>query len=572
MSRTPNRFLLPELENKSFRDTKQIQDLRRKLEKQQDTIKELVNLVKESKTESYKPSFNQTIIQPKTEKDEVTLQLLEEVKTLRRQINNIEQGPKQTVQHPIIIPQYLPGPPQQQQQQQQVQPMMSPYMFMNPYFPMPPPFLYPYPQSSNNDEPYKKIIMELIQKNNKGNKDLNYKKRDSYSSEYTDDLYSRNSSRQHRHHSNVDRRRHPNDRYNQRRNRDKKYIKDRNLSKSRDQDGSDHHRTISRASMNDSQMSYNSNQNRRDRRRKNQRNFTDDEILKLRRKLIGLFWYIRIGLVLRKYLKRVWLQRRQGYYETEAQQLIDKFDNEFNYKEVLILFVVECNKNKYFTKNWSIFDNKEVELKSKLIFSITTALFKKIPFMTKNTMTDEHKQFIKKISSPGGYLLPGHPQFVTDRVELRPNVTIGQISAEVSKLIQMDYVYIQILVQRVLLIYEWYSQFYKIPNYKEAMKIFVTLLHQLFIDHFINLPTYENPDSIFNQQQIVYCDFNQQNYVNVATSVDSKHPKYQPTKNCCILGLGTQDEMRPLYEQPGYKEVQLQFKEYCEFFYQSLNF
>ncbi|CAD8171753.1 unnamed protein product [Paramecium pentaurelia] len=568
MSKTPNRIILPELENKSFRDTKQIQDLRRKLEQQQDTIKELVNLVKESKTESYKPSFNQTIIQPKPEKDEVTLQLLEEVKTLRKQINNIEQGPKQSVQHPIIIPQYLPGPPQQQQQ-----PMISPYMFMNPYFPMPPPFMYPYPQQSNNDDPYKKIVLELLQKNNKINRDLNYKLRDSYSSEYTDDLYSRNNSRQHRHHSNVDRRKHhPNDRYNQRKNRDKKQIKDRNQNKIRDQDDSDHHRTISRTSMNDSQMSYNSNQNGKNKKKNNQKIFTEEEKLKLRRKLIGLFWYIRIGLVLRKYLKRVWLQRRQEYYETEAQQLIDKFDHEFNYKEVFILFVVECNKNKYFTKNWSIFDNKEVELKSKLIFSIITALFKKIPFMTKNSMTDEHRQFIKKISTSGGYLLPGHPQFVTDRVELRPNVTIGQINADVSKLIQMDYVYIQILVQRVILIYEWYSQFSKIPNYKEAMKIFVTLLHQLFIDHFINLPTFENPDQIFNQQQIVYCDFNQQNYIDVAISIDSKHQKYQPTKNCCILGLASYEEMRPLYEQPGYKDIQIQFKEYCEYFYQSLNF
>ncbi|CAD8062363.1 unnamed protein product [Paramecium primaurelia] len=567
MSKTPNRLVLPELENKSFRDSKQIQDLRRKLEQQKDTIKELVNLVKESKTEQfYKPQFNQSIVQANQEKDEVTLQLLEEVKTLRRQINNIEQGPKQSVQHPIIIPQYLPGPPQQQQQ---VQPMMSPYMFMNPYFPMPPPFMYPYQQSqqSNQDDTYKKIVLEMLQKSNKNIKDINRKRRDSYSSEYTDDHD--DNRRQHRHHSNADGKYYQNNRQNQRRNKDKKQIKDRNH---KDQDYQDNLRTNSRISINDSQMSYNQKLNGKGKRKINQKIFTQDEKLKLKRKLSGLFWYIRIGLVLRKYLKRVWLQRRQEYYNTEAQQLIDKFDHEFNYKEVFVLFVVECNKNKYFTKNWNIFDNKEVELKSKLIFSIINILFKKIPFMTKSSMTDEHKQFIKKISTPGGYLLPGHPQFVTDRVELRPNVTIGQINNEVSKLIQMDYIYIQILVQRVILIHEWYSQYSKIPNYKEAMKIFVTIMHQLFIDHFINLPTYENLDSIFNQKQVVYCDFTQQNYIDVAISIDDKHPKYQPTKHCCILGLGSNDEMRPLYEQPGYKDLQIQFKEYCEYFYQSLNF
>ncbi|CAD8078786.1 unnamed protein product [Paramecium sonneborni] len=554
MSKTPNRLILPELENKSFRDSKQIQDLRRKLEQQKDTIQELVNLVKESKTESYKPSFNQSVIQPKPEKDEVTIQLLEEVKTLRRQLNNIEQGPKQSVQHPIIIPQYLPGPPQQQQQQ--VQPIIPPYMYMNPYFHMPPPFMYPYPQPSNQDDPYKKLVLELLQKNGGKNRDRIRNRRDSYSSEYTDHQDDR-----------IDRYRHrTNDKYHSRKNRDKKQKIDRH------RDNSDYNRTNSKASLNDSQITHNSNSNGKTKRKNNQKIFTQEEKLKLRRKLSGLFWYIRIGLVLRKYLKRVWVQRRQDYYDTEAQQLIDKFDHEFNYKEVFILFVVDCNKNKYFTKNWNIFDNKEVELKSKLIFSIITSLFKKIPFMTKTSMTDEHKQFIKKISSPGGYLLPGHPQFVTDRVELRPNVTIGQINAEVSKLIQMDYVYIQILVQRVILIYEWYSQFSKIPNYKEAMKILTTLLHQLFIDHFINLPTYENPDAVFNKQQIVYCDFAQPNYIDVAISIDDKHQKYQPTKNCCILGLASQDEMKPLYQQPGYKDLQILFKEYCEYFYQSLSF
>ncbi|CAD8156627.1 unnamed protein product [Paramecium octaurelia] len=571
MSKTPNRLVLPELENKSFRDSKQIQDLRRKLEQQKDTIKELVNLVKESKTEqSYKPQFNQSVVQPNPEKDEVTLQLLEEVKTLRRQINNIEQGPKQSVQHPIIIPQYLPGPPQQQQQ---VQPMMPPYMFMNPYFPMPPPFMYPYPQQqqSNQDDPYKKIVLEMLQKGNKHLRDPIRQRIDSYSSQYTDDQDDK--SRQHRHHSNLDGRRHYDDRQHYKRNKDKKQIKDRNHHKTRDQDYSDHQRTNSRVSINDSQISYNIRQQGKGKGKNIQKKiFTDEEKLKLRRKLSGVFWYFRIGLVLRKYLKRVWLQRREEYYNTEAQQLIDKFDHEFNYKEVFVLFVVECNKNKYFTKNWNIFDTKEVDIKSKLIFSIITVLFKKIPFMTKSSMTDEHKQFIKKISTPGGYLLPGHPQFVTDRVELRPNVTIGQNNVEVTKMIQMDYVYIQILVQRVLLIHEWYSQYSKIPNYKEAMKIFVTLLHQLFIDHFVSLPTYENPDSIFNQKQIIYCDFTQQNYIDIAVSIDDKHPKYQPTKHCCILGLGSNEEMRPLYEQPGYKDLQIQFKEYCEYFYQSLNF
>lgn len=48
-----------------------------------------------------------------------------------------------------------------------------------------------------------------------------------------------------------------------------------------------------------------------------------------------------------------------------------------------------------------------------------------MPFLTKNSLSDEHKQFIKKISSWGGFLLPGHSKFVSDRVYLRPNLTIG---------------------------------------------------------------------------------------------------------------------------------------------------
>lgn len=38
--------------------------------------------------------------------------------------------------------------------------------------------------------------------------------------------------------------------------------------------------------------------------------FSDEERLALRRKMVGAFWFMRVGLVLRKYLRRVWLKRR----------------------------------------------------------------------------------------------------------------------------------------------------------------------------------------------------------------------------------------------------------------------
>ncbi|CAD8086233.1 unnamed protein product [Paramecium sonneborni] len=532
---------LPEIDKNSFRDQKQIQELKKKLDEQKETLKELVYLVKESKTESYKPKLNNQF--RLTNQNQITLELLEEVKTLRRQINNIESGPKSNqIQNPIIIPQYLPTP-----QQPQIQSMMPPYMYMNPYFNMPQNLMY---QQSKNQapkkkvDPYKKLVLKILQNGEREN----YHRRDSTYSDYSDDYKDRPNSKQNRHHSHSQ----------------------RNRRKDQGRDLSYQNKT-SKGSLHDSYVSKLTRSSVKIKKNK-PKQFTDQEKLNLRRKLCGVFWFIRIGLVLKKYLRQVWLNRRQQYYENEAQQLIDKFDHEFNHKEVFILFVVECNKNRYFTKNWNIFDNKDVELKSKIVFQILTILLKKLSFLTKNSLSDEHKQFIKKISSQGGFLLPGHPKFVSDRVYLRPNVTIGQINAEVSKMIQMDYIYIQVIVQRVLLIHEWYSQFIKIPNHKEAIKILVSVLHQLFIDQFSNLKVYENSDAIYNKQQVVFCDFTQFNYVDVAITIDDKHQRYEMTTNCCILGLATKEQMQQLYDQPGYKEIQSMFKDYCDYFYSQINF
>ncbi|CAK56760.1 unnamed protein product (macronuclear) [Paramecium tetraurelia] len=539
MSKQANR--LPDLDNHSFRDSRQIQELRRKLDEQKEALKELVSLVKESKTESLKPKFTPQFRLPKSEQEQITFDLLEEVKTLRRQINNIESGPKSNpIQNPIIIPQYLPTP-----QQPLLQPL-PPYMYMNPYFQMPQPFMHQQPQNQapkKKVDPYKKLVLKILQK---GEKQNHRSRRDSNQSDYSEDSNDRPNSRPNRHRS----------------QRDKSKDKARDLSYQ--------HKT-SKGSLHDSYVSKYTRSSVKIKTKK-PKEFTQVEKLQLRRKLSGTFWFIRIGLVLRKYLRRVWLNRRQQYYENEAQQLIDKFDHEFNHKEVFILLVAECNKNRLFNKNWNIYDNRDIETKSKIVFQILTILFKKLPFLTKNSLSEEHKQFVKKISSPGGFLLPGHPKFVTDRVQLRPNVTIGQINAEVTKMIQMDYVYIQVIVQKVLLIHEWYSQFNKIPNHKEAMKILVSVLHQLFIDQFSTLKVYENNDAIYNKQQVVFCDFTQFNYVDIAITIDDKHFKYEVTTDCCILGLATKEELQQLYDQAGYKDLQTTFKEYCDYFYSQINF
>ncbi|CAD8073755.1 unnamed protein product [Paramecium sonneborni] len=103
--------------------------------------------------------------------------------------------------------------------------------------------------------------------------------------------------------------------------------------------------------------------------------------------------------------------------------------------------------------------------------------------MTENSMTDEHKQFIQKISFPG-------------RVELNSNVTL------VKFMLKLQYQFKWILFIFKYLPKEQYSymnnflQFLKTPII--AMKIFTTLLNQLLVDHFINFQIYDNPDSIFN--------------------------------------------------------------------------
>ncbi|CAD8084633.1 unnamed protein product [Paramecium sonneborni] len=531
---------LPDIDNNGFRDSKQIQELRKKLDEQKETLKELVYLVKESKTESYKPKFNHQFKSP-NEKDQFTFELLEEIKTLRKQINNIETGPKTNqVQNPFIIPQYIPTI-----QQPQIQPLMPPYMYMNHYFHMPQNLQY---QQSQNQapkkkvDPYKKLALKILQK---GERD-NHRRRDSNYSDYSDD-YNRDDSKQNRYHSQ----------------------RDRQKDQGRDQS---YQNKTSKGSLHDSYVSKFTRSSVKIKTKK-PKLFKDDEKINLRRKLCGIFWFIRIGMGLKKYLKRVWLNRRQKYYENEAQLQIDKFDHEFVIEQLdidrtikkfsfcLLLNVIRID----------ILLKIEISSTIKILNQNLKQFFKFLQFCLRSC----HSQLkIPQVMNINNLQRNFHHKedFYYQHILSLPNVTIGQVSAEVSKMIQMDYIFIQVIVQRILLIHEWYSQYPKIPNHKEAIKILASVLHQLFIDQFNNLKVYENSDAIYNKQQVVFCDFTQINYVDVVITIDDKHQNYESTTNCCILGLSTKEQMQELYDQPGYKELQSMFKDYCDYFYQQINF
>ncbi|CAD8136011.1 unnamed protein product [Paramecium octaurelia] len=129
-----------------------------------------------------------------------------------------------------------------------------------------------------------------------------------------------------------------------------------------------------------------------------------------------------------------------------------------------------------------------------------------------------------------------------------------------TQMIILEYSYIQILLPLIV-----EGEFWKrMPNYKEALKIFVSILHHLFIDAFQNLPLTQQ-DIVLDDNWVPLFDFSRNPKDGFYQLINCKHPKYSYNKDVVVLGLYNKVELHPIILHNGYKNIRDNFTQYCDY-------
>ncbi|KAM3128298.1 hypothetical protein pb186bvf_019595 [Paramecium bursaria] len=533
-----------------------IHNLQKQLDQQKNVLDELLKTVQENRQTRV---VSNPGVQSSFENN--SIRILNEIKTIKRQLQKIEDGPNQQPymnqflgqpQMPQVQP--IPQPMQSMMYQPpyynpyqygQFQPFQYPQVPYNPYYPMP---YYQQPQISQDQQKKDQLKQSLIKMLRKGQLELQPPKESNNQSRRKD----RDLQNSYYHHKNAD---------------------PLNVShKSRDQQLQSRDYK-SRGRPNDDRSLYNQSHRSLNKSRSNyyrrDRPIDKKRRMELRTILVGAFWYARTVKTLLTYCKKVWNARHDEFQKSVPAQLT-QFDSEFQLDEFIVQFVLDCNQQQLLSKDWVFVGQSNPTAKCKLALQVVKIVLGKAQIIYKK-LSDQHKGFIKQFTKPKyGYLLQNiHPKFVTDRIYLRPDKTMGPLNLDQQKLLLLDYTYLGLILPKFLFINQWYSNFNKIPNVKLAVKTIVSILHQLYLDKFQSL-TLHNQDLPYNKVDVLFCDFSKPKYEECVKSIDEKDTNFHPTANFSIIGLYNKDELVEIYKDPLMKEIQGIFDAYVDTIYEML--
>ncbi|CAD8047258.1 unnamed protein product [Paramecium primaurelia] len=287
---------------------------------------------------------------------------------------------------------------------------------------------------------------------------------------------------------------------------------------------------------------------------------TQQRLKYLMRKFKGIVRYFWIALTYLKYCKKIWNIKMISFNEYSQEQ-IGQYDSQFNYLSIISQFYKECTLKKQLDKSWIFTQNLDIQARCQTMLNVLEIFFKYLIVQTLD-FTKEHIEFMKRFSLPKGYLLLGHSKYVTSRINLRPNNTLKIETPEQSKMLLMEYSFIQILLPQIVEADFWK----KLVNYKEALKVFVSVLHYIFIDRFSNIPL-SKQSLPFNKEYVPSFDFNRNPEEGFYLLIDSNHPSYVESKEEVTLGLYTKVQLHSLILHVGFKKVQESFQQYCDLIY-----
>ncbi|CAD8045727.1 unnamed protein product [Paramecium sonneborni] len=530
--------------------------LERKIQYQNNTINNLIQAFEDTRLEQQRQiQYIERLKQ--AEEQKYSIQILEELKTLKQKIKKIEQSPPIQQSSPQMYQQpFLPPLPSQFQQgyiPQQYNYSQIPYL-QNPFHQQSQPIQ---PQFQNNqqqlrpkrpkemDTLHKFLLRMLHEKDLQKNKEK--KPQENQEVRYVTDIESSQNYS------------------SKRQTLQSPLIKSRQKRRSQKQKGSiqsgpsENSQTIIRKqSQLSQQLSLLGSGSQKPSQKKLV--ITQQRLKILMRKFRGAVRYFWVALTYLKFCKKIWNSKLISFKEYSQEQ-IGQYDTQFNYLLIISQFYRECTLKKQLDKSWIFTQTLDIQARCQTMLSVLEIFFRYL-IVQPLDFTKEHLEFMRKFSLPKGYLLIGHSKYVTSRINLRPNNTLNIETPEQSQMLLMEYSFIQILLPQIVEADFWK----KLVNYKEALKVFVSVLHFLFIDRFYNLPL-SKQQLPFNKEYVPLFDFTRNPVEGFYILIDSNHPSYVESKEEVILGLHSKAQLQPLILHVGFKKVQENFKQYCDLIY-----
>ncbi|CAD8047461.1 unnamed protein product [Paramecium sonneborni] len=546
-------------ENKSaprfVEDGSFVGNLERKIEHQNLTINNLIKAFEESRLEQQRQIQYLERLK-KTEEQKYSIQILEELKNLKHKIKKIEQSPPiqqsttQMYQQPFLP--LIPGQLQQGYPPQQFNYAQIPYLqnaFHQQSQPIQPQFLNNQEQMrpkkpQEMDALHKFLLKRLHEKDQY--KNIDKKPKENSEARYITDMESSENYS------------------SKRQNRKTPIIKSRSQRRSQKQQDnikqgpSDNSQiSIRKQSQLSQELSLGTGSQKPSQQKLV---ITQQRLKQLMRKFRGAVRYFWIALTYLKFCKKIWNSNLNSFKEYSQEQ-IGLYDTQFNYLLIISQFYRECQLKKQLDKSWIFTQTQDIQARCQTMLNALEIFFRYL-IVQPLDFTKEHLEFMRKFSLTKGYLLSGHSKYVTSRIHLRPNNTLNIETPEQSQMLLMEYSFIQILLPQIVEADFWK----KLVNYKEALKVFVSVLHFLFIDRFYNIPL--NKQQLpFNKEYVPSFDFKRNPVEGFYILIDSNHPSYVESKEEVILGLYSKAQLQPLISHVGFKKVQENFKLYCDFIY-----
>ncbi|CAD8044266.1 unnamed protein product [Paramecium primaurelia] len=531
--------------------------LERKIQHQNQTINNLIKAFEDSRLEQQRQIQYLERLK-KAEEQKYSIQILEELKTLKQKIKKIEQSPPilqstpQIYQQPFFPP--LPAQFQQPYSSQQYNYSQVPYL-QNPFHQQSQPIQ---PQQFLNNQQqlrpkrpkemdtlHKFLLKMLHEKEQQKNKQK--KPKDNSDIRYVTDIESSQNYSSNR------------------QTQQTPLIKSRSQRRSQKQKQDNIRQGLSENSQyiirKQSQLSQQQSLGAGSQKPSSKKLvLTQQRLKQLMRKFKGVVRYLGLALTYLKFCKKIWNNKLTSFKEYSQEQ-IGSYDSQFNYLSIISQFYRECTLKKQMDKSWIFTQTIDIQARCQTMLSVLEIFFRYL-IVQPLDFTKEHIEFMRKFSLPKGYLLIGHSKYVTSRINLRPNNTINIETPEQSQMLLMEYSFIQILLPQIVEADFWK----KLVNYKEALKVFVSVLHYLFIDKFYNIPL--NKQQLpFNKDYVPFFDFTRNPVEGFYQLIDSNHPSYVESKEEVILGLYTKAQLHPLILHVGFKKVQENFKQYCDLIY-----
>ncbi|CAD8150025.1 unnamed protein product [Paramecium octaurelia] len=524
-------------------DSSEIDRLQKRLNEQQQQVEALMKVVSNSQQQIY---LSQDRYKHTVESERLNSQLLDEIKHLKKQLKQIESGPR-LPQAPFLPP-FLPQQQYPFSYHQPYNQMAMPYPMpnQNPYYQYYPYQNVPFQQPQKDDRSFSKILKGLA------------KKKEDEQLKQIMMLLLKNSQND------------PDNEHHQKQ-KSRRNVKAKHRSQ---EDASEFLYSKSSRYEEESreQMQKKTNKKKTIKPQEQQQPLLN-QTSKLKLQPIKVKpTPERLKLLRKKFKYCAWMVMfyKNKYYLILEKKAIKRFndevglyDDQFQYTNAIAMFVKEGQKISVFKKSWVFTEKKDVPTRITNLIQAAETFVKQLIIITQNIKFDQkHLSYIKGFTTDGGYLFPAHSAFVSQRLKLNYKRKLKFASPEQQKMAFLEYAYVQLLLYEQMFSISGWQDLLK--PFAEPLKLLVSLLQYLFVDRFQNLQILSK-NMKFNVDQVPYLDFTKRNVADVKQAINQNDPRFQVTDKYPILGLYDETVLKPVIENPAFANLQNHFKAFVDF-------